>query len=237
VSEQPILWSDLIGYGKSDLHRIWEEQRNASEASIHQFSSDGGTSWSTPNTLSTLADKVVANHVSTDLFGNLFFLQLTGPDQPTMHDQRWNGSGWKLQPQKNLNIESGNWDPSLIASSISSSEQLVASVLGDSLDPKSTWKSQILSMAQFLETTEPIPTPYPALIAPSPVQIQTQTDSEAIGTPTPSSPLAGINDTQPFWSRSRNIIGLILLGLVVVFLVLILLSTARAKGNGKTKSG
>jgi hypothetical protein len=125
----------------------------------------------------------------------------------------------------------------LIVSSVSSDGNLIASLLGDSLDPKSTWQSEILSMAQSLEQKDPIPTPYPALIPAVAVQLETPVASDIFGTPTPSSPLAGINDTQPFWLKNRNLIGLSLLGLVVAFLVLILLSTSRTKGKGKTKTG
>jgi hypothetical protein len=237
VSEEPIRWSELIGYGKSDLHRIWEEQRDTAKVSIHQSSMDGGTTWSAPNTVSSLTDEVVANHVSTDLYGNLYFLQLTGPDQPGVRDQRWDGSAWKNLPPRTLDIKPDTWDPALIVSSVSSDGNLVASLLGNSLAPKSTWQSEILSMAQSLEQKDPIPAPYPALIPAAPAQLETPAASDLFGTPTPSSPLAGINDTQPFWLKNRNLIGLSLLGLVVAFLVLILLSTSRTKGKGKTKTG
>jgi hypothetical protein len=240
VSEQPILWSDLIGYGKSDLHRIWMEQRGADRASIHQYSSDGGTTWGAPNTLSTLNDGVVANHVSIDLSGNLYFLQLTGPEEPVVRDQRWEGTTWKLQPSKALEVKPGTWEAASIASSVSSDGHLVASLLGNSLDPKAAWQSEILYMVQSPKLAGPVPTAYPALIAPAPAQVATQTVSEIFGTPTAASPLAGLNDTQPFLSQNRNLIGLLLLGLVVAFLVLILLATSRTnrtKGKGKTKAG
>ena len=237
VSEQPILWSELIGYGKSDLHRIWGEQKDRSTVSIHQFSSDGGATWSTPNILSTLKDDFVASHVSADRNGHLYFLQLTGPTEPSVHDQRWDGTAWKLQPSKTLEIKPGTWDPSSIVSSVSSDGNLVASLLGDSQDLKATSRSEVLSMVQTLKSSGSIATPYPALIPSAPTVVETQSVSEIFATPTPSSPLAGINDTQPFWLKNRNLIGLLLLGLVVAFLVLILLSTARIKGKNKTKAG
>ncbi len=237
VSEQPILWSDLISHGKSDLNRIWEEQRETARVSIHQFSSDSGTTWSAPNTLSSLTDEEVANHVSTDLYGNLYFLQLTGPTQPGVRDQRWDGSAWKTLPPRTLDIKPDTWDPSSIVSSVSSNGSLVASLLGDSLAPKSAWQSEILSMTQSLEQKEPIPTPYPALIPAAPAQGAAPVVSGLFGTPTPSSALAGINDTQPFWLKNRNLIGLSLLGLVVAFLFLILVATSRTKDKGKTKTG
>jgi hypothetical protein len=71
----------------------------------------------------------------------------------------------------------------------------------------------------------------------APVQLKTPLASDLFGTPTPSSPLAGINDTQSFWQKNRNLIGLSLLGLVVAFLILILLSTSKTKGKSKTKTG
>jgi hypothetical protein len=236
VSEQPILWSDLVSYGKSDLHRIWEEERDAADVSIHQASSDGGTTWGSPNTVSTLTDNL-ANHVSMDPFGHLYFLQLTGPKDPSVRDQRWDGTAWKSQPPKILGVKPETWDPSSIVSSVSSEGNLVASLLGNALDPKSTWQSEILFMGQSVDFKEPIPAPYPALLPAAPVQADAQLVPDVFGTPTPSSPLAGINDTQPFWSKNRNKIGLMLLGLVVAFLVLILLSTSRTKGKGKTKTG
>ena len=203
VSDQPILWSDLVSYGKSDLHRVWQEDRGTTKVSIHQYSSDGGTTWSTPYTLSALTEATAFNNISADLFGNLYYLQLTGPEESSVLDQRWDKSGWKVESPKVLNIDPKTWNPASVVSSVSSDGHLVASVLGASPDAKSKWQSEILSMSQFLQTAEVAPTPYPALIAAAPVVVATQAVVEVAGTPASDSPLANIDDSQPFLSKQR----------------------------------
>jgi len=237
VSDQSILWSDLISYGKSDLHRIWQEDRGTSKVSIHQFSSDGGTNWSSSTTLSTLNNTTVVNHVSTDRLGNLYYLQLTGPEEPSVLDQRWGKSGWKIDSPRILDIDPKTWVSSSISFSVSSDGHLVASVLGDSTDIKSKWQSQIISLTESLESTGTAPTPYPALIAATPVVTATPMVMDVSGTPTPDSSLAGIDDSGTISSGTRNLVGLFLVGGVVAFFVLIFLFTIRYRGKTKTKAG
>jgi hypothetical protein len=205
--------------------------------SIHQYSSDGGTTWSTPYTLSALTEATAFNNISADLFGNLYYLQLTGPEEPSVLDQRWDKSGWKVESPKVLNIDPKTWNPASVVTSVSSDGHLVASVLGASPDAKSKWQSEILSMSQFLQTAEVAPTPYPALIAAAPVVVATQAVVEVPGTPASDSPLANIDDSQPFLSKQRNVVGLFLLGGVLAFMVLIFLATSRSKAKGKSKTG
>lgn len=236
VSEHPVLWSKLFGYGTSTLHRIWQEQGNSTRTSMHQLSSDGGTSWSSPTVVSSLDDAVL-DHVSMDPLGNLYLLQLAGSEEPRLLDQRWDVSGWKLEEPLKLDINSEEWVPSSIVSSVSSNGYLVASILLDSLDSSAEKQRELLSITQFLDPSETIPTPYPALIATAgPGLMGTQEVLEIFETPIPASPLAGIQETQSFWLKNRNLVGLSLLGGIVILLVVFFLLGSRSNDKSKKKT-
>ena len=228
ISEQPVQWSELIASGESTLHQIWQEQRLSNLVSLHQYSTDGGTTWSQPATLSNLSDSFVLNHVSSDLFENLYFLQMTGPEETTVVDQKWDKTGWKIQEHKALDLNTDSWNPSSIVSSISPSGDLVASVLINSSDEDAKWQSEIQSLAQNLEFSGQVPTSFPASITfPDPALAGTQQVAEMSDTLTPESPLANIPNTESFLSKNRNLVGLMLMGAVLVFLALILLASSR----------
>lgn len=232
VSEQPVQWSELISDGESNLHRLWQEQRDSTLVSLHQFSSDGGTTWSAPTTLTSLTDITVVNSISKDQSGNLYFLQLTGPDNPAVLDQRWDKSRWKTEEHKALDLGSDPWDPSSIVSGVSADGYLVVSTMIDSSEADAKWQSKIFSMVQFLEPSGMIPTPYPVLIPTAgPVQVGTQAALQISQTSVPSSPLAGVQDNVSFWSKNRNLIGLMLLGMVVVLLGSVVISRSKSNDN------
>jgi hypothetical protein len=234
VTENPVSWSELIGDGKN-LHRFWQEQKNSKWVNLDQLSSDAGTTWDTPSTLSTPSDDAALTSATMDPFGNLYFLQLAGEKDPSILTQVWNGSGWKKQEPKLLGVDTKDLDFSTIASSASTG-YLVASLAAASSDLTSEWRSEILSASQLLKHVGSSPTPFSAIIPnANPVGgAVTQDVLSVSGTSTPTqSPLAAIQDTQPALSKTRNLVGFLLLGGIMSAIVLMFWASSSGKKKNK----
>jgi hypothetical protein len=218
VSERPVSWSQIVGYDRSTVHRLWQVSDEAVLVSFHQVSLDGGATWSSPATVSSLSARSSLNEGTIDAAGNLYFLQLTSNGYINLLDHRWNGSGWSAEQPKEL-YNKDPVVPSSITANITSTGNLLVSILVDYPNLTGEIKNEILSIGKSLELPEVLQTPY-AVIFPD-VEPTTIVDGETSATlqsPTPDAPLASSNNSPSFLSRNKNLIGFLLLGVILAFI-------------------
>ena len=231
VSEHPILWSAIFGYGTSTLHRLWQENNQSTFLSLHQISQDGGVTWSSPIIISSVnANSTSLMAQTMDQAGNLHLLELAGQDHPMISDQVWNGSQWSSEKVKELYVRD-HGIPSAIAGSISSDGNLLLSVVVDFPPAIDQVAHGILSVDKSFNLPEDLPASLPYVIASQPVAASTAGPSEVVSSSTQTSPLDNLSDPQASLEKNKNIVGLLLVGGVLILIILIFRPIARRQNR------
>jgi hypothetical protein len=221
VSEQSVPWSKIISYDKSILHRLWQEFRQSMLVSFHQFSQDGGLTWSRPLIISSVNANTSLTSQTSDVAGNMYFLQLTGKNNQTIFSEVWNGSNWSGQDPKELYIKDSGI-PSSITASVSPTGDLVATVLVNYPFLNDEYKNSVFSMSKPLELPEVIPTPYTAAIAVAEPKISvTEELPNVLESPPQVTSVTNLNDLPSSVSGNKNMVGFLLLGGVIVLIIVI----------------
>lgn len=221
VSENSVLWSQIVGYDRSIVHRLWQENDKSLLVSFHQVSQDGGLTWSSRSIVSSISNAKSLNTQTMDTAGNLYFLQLTSNDNISILDHIWNGSGWSSEEPKEL-YNKDRVVPSSITANITLSGNLVVSVSVDYPYLSDELKNEISSVGKSLELPEVVQTPYAGIIpSVESTTIMAVETSAVMPPPTTESPLTGLNDSPSFLSRNKNLIGLLMLG-GILFLIIVL---------------
>ncbi len=231
VSEHPILWSTVFGYGTSTLHRLWQENNQLTLLSLHQISQDGGITWSSPIIVSSLdADSISLMTQTVDRAGNLHLLELTGQEHPMISDQMWNGAQWTPQELKELYVRD-HGIPTSISGSVSSDGNLLLSVLVDFPPTTDQVPHGILSVGKSLNLPKDIPASPSYVIAAQPVAAATAGASDVDPLSTQPSPLAGLSDQQASLEKNKNVVGLLLVGGVLLLIIFIFRPIARKQNR------
>ena len=231
VTERPVLWSKLVSYNKSTLYRLWQEDRQSVLVSFHQFSQDGGVTWSLPLIISSINASTSLTGEAMDRAGNLYFIQLSGNDNLTLLSHVWNGSSWTSQESKELYIKD-HGVPYSTTVSVSSKGNLLVSVLANYPYTTDKSKNSIFSLNKSLDLPKEIPTPYPAIVAIAEPSLGLTQDTSNILQSTPQiSPEANLNDLpSTSTSNNKNLVGLLLLGgIMMVLIIIIFLPNIRKK--------
>ena len=233
VSEHSVSWSEIVGYGASTLHRLWQEQRQGLFVSFHQISEDGGLTWSSPVILSSVQDPASLTVQTIDNAGNLYFLQLSTDDHLKMIDYIWNGSGWTSQEPKEFFIKDRG-TPTALTASVSAKGDLRLSALVSYPGRTSQMKNGILSLGKTLPLPPDLPAPVPAVLPVAEVgAVVTEAVSNPLPAPTQVSPVIDLNrPTNPI-AKYKNLAGLLLLGGILVLLLLIFRPLSRVQPRPK----
>jgi hypothetical protein len=233
VSEHPVVWSDVVAYGPSILHRIWQEQRQAMLVSFHQISGDNGLTWSSPVILSSVQDDPSLTVQTIDKAGNLYFLQLSNEDRLKILDHTWNGSGWTSQEPKEFYIKDRG-TPTALTAGVSSQGNLRLSVLVSYPDLTGQAKSGIWSLGKTLQLPPDVLAPAPAILPGLEASVVvTEPAADPLQSPTQVSPLQNLNRSSRPISANKNLVGVLLLGGIVVLLVIIFRPFTRPQANPK----
>jgi hypothetical protein len=229
ITNNPVHWSEIVGYDRSILHRLWQETRQSMLVSFHQISQDGGATWSSPVIVSSISANTTLTTQIMDRTGNLHFLQLTTEDNLIiLNHHMWDGSRWVSQKPKELYIQDRGVLSSITAG-VSSKGNLLVSVLADYPYLTDELKSGILSVGKSLGLPEEIQTPYPAIITVAePTVVATEEISNILETPTQISPVRGLNFSLSSLAN-KNLIGFLLLGGIIVLIFVIFRPNARKK--------
>jgi hypothetical protein len=221
VTDNPVSWSEIIGYGRSIVHRLWQEYRQSMLVSFHQISLDGGETWSDPVIVSSLSTGTSLTTQSMDRVENLHFLQIITEDHlNTLNHHMWDGSRWVSQESKELYIQDQRV-LSAFAAGVSSKGNLLVSVLASDPFQTDELDGSILSMSKTLELPGEIPTPYPAVITiVEPTSVATVEISNSLQVPTQPSPTTGLSYLLS-GLYNKNLIGILLLSGIIVLLFFI----------------
>jgi hypothetical protein len=224
VSDGLISWSKILTYDEKNVHRLWQEKNGTNLVNFHQFSQDGGLSWSTPVSVVRVSDDNGTPTVNVDWTGSLHLTQLVqSKNGITGSYHEWNGDQWT--PQASYQIKSKGLSLSnSLTSSITSSGYLLSINLIDYGDPINGQTYELLSMGRSLDMPIENNIQVSALIA-TPPQQETSTSNgnrDLVSTPTTSSSITNLYDPSVSLSNSRNLTGIFfILGILILTVILL----------------
>lgn len=229
ITNKPVHWSEIVGYDRSILHRLWQEYRQSMLVSFHQISQDGGATWNNPVIVSSISANTSLTTQIMDRTGNLHCLQLTTENNLIiLNHHMWDGSRWVSQKPKELYIQDRGVLSSITAG-VSSKGNLLVSALADYPYLTDELKSGILSVGKSLGLPEEIQTPYPAIIAVAePTVVVSEDISNILQTPTQTSALSGLTSSLSSL-LNKNLVGFLLLSGIIVLIIVIFRPNARKK--------
>ena len=96
VVEKQVTWSDIIGSGKTLVHRLWQESSTGYLTLWHSLSSDSGATWSQPETITGFFGNTGPTSLTLDSAQQLHLLQLVnlGENDFVLQHWTWTGEGW-----------------------------------------------------------------------------------------------------------------------------------------------
>lgn len=234
VSEDPVLWDQIVGYGRSTVHRMWQRSKQSALVTLDQVSQDGGRTWGSPTTVASIDATSSLTTLAIDPSGTMDLLQLSSVDSLAIQDERWDGSAWTAQDPKELYVSDRGLATS-IAAGLTSGGNLVVCVAVDYPFLTDVLKNDILSVGKSLELPAVIPTPYGAIIpAAKPIATVVEGTPNVLPVSTGVPSLAGLNDSPSFFSDHKNLVGFALLGGILVLIVAIF-RPASSKANRQKK--
>jgi hypothetical protein len=235
VSEDPVFWSQIIGYDRLIVHRLWQQYVRSALVTFHQLSRDGGLTWGQPAVVSSSGVMPGLAALTIDRAGNLDFVQLDSTDNLFILDHRWDGSGWIYQTPKKLYLKDRSV-PSSITANTTSKGNLLVSVSLDYPFLTDEKKNDILSLGKLVSLPKAVQTAYPAVLpAAKATAMMIKGTPDALQPSATDSPPAGLNDSPPFLYGTKNLIGFVLLGGIVLLLVRIFRPVSgKQKNQNKT---
>jgi len=94
---QTSIWSTLIATGEKTLHAFWQETSTLGPGLKHQYSIDGGKTWSQTNDVSRIGELPGLVSVVTDRFAQVHILRVldeADTGKLILQHLRWDGSSW-----------------------------------------------------------------------------------------------------------------------------------------------
>jgi hypothetical protein len=125
-----LLWADLFAAGDQSVHRLWRESYDGAANLWHQYSPDGGSTWSQAERIGRFADRPAPAALAFDAAGQLYLMVANsapeGEGEKAFVEQ-WNwltgGSRWEMAATLELD---GQAPEELVAA--------IASPAGDDLE-------------------------------------------------------------------------------------------------------
>jgi len=230
VSEQSVQWSNIIGYDKQTVHRLWQERDESTISTYHQISRDGGETWDSVIKISSIKGKIIRTTSDIDQAGNLHLIQLVSEDGLVMQDWKSDGSRWMIQEIKDLNMNEN--DIVSIDAGVTVKGYLDVIVLVALPNLSGELENEILSFDRSLGLSEINQPLSPAVISTTEVApILTALPNQP--TPTEIPPLANLSDTPS--QKNRNIVGLILVGGIIILMVIVIAPSYKKQRDQEKK--
>jgi hypothetical protein len=225
ISEQNVLWSEIIGDDQQRAHRLWQVKDRSATIVYHQVSRDNGVTWDAPVKLSSMDGMVSVPALIMTGSGELHLLQLFTRDVPFLQEWDWAGERWRTLKARGLNVRDQSIPVSINAAI--TTEGVLSTLLlfdrNDLLDGHSSQllnvdrKLAILGKAQFNSTV--------VMIAPEVISDPMNSiDLQPTATRAPS--LADLGSPP---SSNKNTIGFVLVLVVITALVIFSLPGRRKK--------
>lgn len=102
---QPAVWSTLITTGEKTIHAFWQEDSPLGPSLKHQFSNDGGKTWSQLSDISQIGEQPGKVACITDRFGQIHILRLLDRvdlGSVELQHLRWDGTTWVNETNFNI---------------------------------------------------------------------------------------------------------------------------------------
>lgn len=222
VSEQPISWSRIVGFAENTVHRLWQERNGTNLVDFHQFSQDGGESWSKPVSVGAGTDEICSPSIDVDKSGNIHILQLVENDGISIIHHEWNGLQWSMQESHEIKKYDVPNTACELVSDLSPGGNFIAIVLIRHRDLAGSDLSEILSVERSLDMQTSSIAVQPVLIPTSDSSNTAVETQEVITTPTQTSPMADLNEPSVSIAQTRNLVGLLFL-IAALFLTVVIL--------------
>ena len=124
ISNNPIIWNDIIGFGPDIIHRVWQENEGDQLKIVHSLSSDKGETWNAFPIFS-IGEAQGLPSVTIDQVGQLYLTYTTHQENDFFGLQHWiwDNNGWHAAENLDLS-DFYQQDALAISSAISSQDEL-----------------------------------------------------------------------------------------------------------------
>jgi hypothetical protein len=231
VSDQTVIWSDILGNNEEGIHRLWQEKEKSATVVYHQLSGDGGLSWDPPVKVAVVEGSTTVPTLSITGSGNLHLMQLVTTNVSQFQEWEWTNERWRALNSRELNVK----DPSVpvsLTTAVTSGGVLSALILFEGDDLVAGHRSQLLHINRALDSIEGNQFNSIAVISPMEVMPTPVAAVDLQLTATPISPLVNLEEPP---ARSRNTVGVLLVVAVVVTLLVFVLPSRRTHRNPRVK--
>lgn len=221
VTEEPILSSSILAVQERSVHRIWNGVLDGRPIVWHQFSEDGGITWSERG---RVVDPTLIPGPTTliaDLTGIPLILQLAqnNANQLVLQEWSWNIDRWTANEQRLLQDTAVNADA---ISAVAGPDGQIAVLFGSLFTNGATVSDEIVytSRQGELPADAVTRTPLPAL-TPTPEVLPTETPTPS-PTPLATVTLAPVQNLSPLSGNSGGIIVGVAVALLLVGIIFVL---------------
>jgi hypothetical protein len=209
VSEMPVSWGKIASGRGSEVHRLWLEKNGSFNQVQHQYSTDGGITWSRAVSAGSYFSQPGFNSLAHDLTGSLHLLQAiqdyTG--QTKLQHWIWNGESWATSVGQTLFTATGIQMKSL--SALLSPSGLLPVVYTSSQYSTKTGSmtENLIFTSRLVEIPETSLAPLPTSLL-LPTAVPEPTSSLNVITPTPTVnvaalPVLGPQDAEPLPTQNK----------------------------------
>jgi hypothetical protein len=215
VIEEPILGSGILGVQERFVHRIWTGLIDGRPVIWHQFSEDGGITWSAAGRVVDPGLILGPTTLIADQNENPLLLQLaeTNGGQLVLQEWVWATDRWVEGERRTLQDTAVNADA---IAAIAAPDGRIAVMYGSLITGDTTVTDEIIYTGRQwqVDESEVTRTPLPTL-TPTPEIVPTETPQPE-PTPTPTATLAPVQNVSPLSGSSGGIIVGVFVAIVLV---------------------
>ena len=218
VTEEPLLGSALLGVQERFVHRTWTGLIDGRPVIWHQFSEDGGITWSAAGRIVDPGLISGPTALIADQNENPLIVQLaeTNSGQLVLQEWVWAADRWVAGERRDLQNTAVNADS---IAALAAPDGQIAVLYGSLISQNATLTDEIIytSRQWLVEETDITRTPLPT-ITPTPEIVPTETPIPP-PTPTPTATLAPVQNAGPLSGSSGGIIVGVVVAIVLVVVI------------------
>ncbi|MEM7116211.1 MAG: hypothetical protein AAF614_27490 [Chloroflexota bacterium] len=231
ISEETVVWHDIIGFDRRLLHRIWLVENNGRLVLQHAWSQDSGQTWSRATQVGGIGEKVEQAILTTDAANQPHLLTI---NEGVLQHWIWQDERWLPEAKISVADHDG-----IFGGSIEENGRLLALYETLLINEANDTERNLFFANREIVLPEILPTPLPN-VTPTPAEtavVDTIPTPEPTATivfpseaPESASPLPGLPATNN--SFVRLALGIIPAGLIVVVAFFIGIRAMRISSKG-----